>query len=273
VVDGTKTWTTMDREQIPRLYHSTALLLPDARVLVAGGGRQNGRSQPDPADELNAEIFSPPYLFKGPRPVITSAPAVLPYGSTIPVVTPDAARIGSVSLIGLGAVTHTQNENQRFIPLTFQVVAGALNVQTPLNGNLAPPGPYMLFLVDTTGVPSVAAMVRIPGPLVDTQPPTVPNSLTATASLGEVSLNWFASTDNVSVAGYNVHRSTTAGFSPTVANRIAQPSTNAYTDESLSVAGTYYYLVTARDQRGNVSGPSNQASATVVVDTTPPTVR
>src|SRR6185295_6719303 len=193
----TRTWTTMDREQIPRLYHSTALLMPDARVLVAGGGRQNGRSQPDPADELNAEIFSPPYLFKGPRPVISSAPAVLPYGSTVPVVTPDAARIGSVSLIGLGAVTHTQNENQRFIPLTFQVVAGALNVQTPLNGNLAPPGPYMLFLVDTTGVPSVAAMVRIPGPSEDSQPPTVPNNLTATATTGVVNLSWFASIDDV----------------------------------------------------------------------------
>ena len=64
-----KAWTTMDRAQIPRLYHSTALLLPDARVLVAGGGRENGRSQPDPKDQPNAEIFSPPYLFRGARPI------------------------------------------------------------------------------------------------------------------------------------------------------------------------------------------------------------
>jgi hypothetical protein len=170
----TKTWTTMARMQTPRLYHSTALLLPDATILVAGGGRENGRSQPDPKDEPNAEIFSPPYLFKGPRPTISSAPQTIQYGTAFSVATPDAARIGSVSLIALGAVTHAFNENQRFVPLAFESTGPSLNVHAPADGNTAPPGPYMLFLVDTTGVPSVAAMVRLPAPGSSTNPaPTV----------------------------------------------------------------------------------------------------
>jgi Concanavalin A-like lectin/glucanases superfamily/Domain of unknown function (DUF1929)/Bacterial Ig domain len=201
---ASKTWTTLAREQIPRLYHSTALLLPDARVLVAGGGREAARSQPDPKDQLNAEIFSPPYLFKGARPVVTSAPSIIPYHDVFSVVTPDAARVSSVSLIALGAVTHAFNQNQRFVPLAFTPADGSLNVTGPIDGNTAPPGWYMLFLVDGNGVPSVAAMVRLAVPAVaaDTTSPVV--SLTspvvgATVS-GSVVLGATAS-DDVGVAG------------------------------------------------------------------------
>jgi hypothetical protein len=175
------TWTTMARMQTPRLYHSTALLLPDARVLVAGGGRENGRSQPDPKDEPNAEIFSPPYLFKGPRPTVSSAPQIIQYGDTFAVATPDAARIASVSLIALSAVTHAFNENQRFVPLAFEQASGSLNVHAPANGNLAPPGPYMLFLVDTNGVPSVAAMMRLPAPNASSNPAPTVSSISPTS--------------------------------------------------------------------------------------------
>ena len=73
---ATQTWTTMASEQRPRLYHSTALLLPDGRVVVAGGGHNFYNSLAEPT----AEIYSPPYLFKGARPTITSAPATLAYG-------------------------------------------------------------------------------------------------------------------------------------------------------------------------------------------------
>ena len=177
----TRTWTTMARMQTPRLYHSTALLLPDGTVLAAGGGRHNGRSQPDPTDEPNGEVFSPPYLFRGPRPTISSAPSVLQYASAFSVATPDAARIGSVSLIALSAVTHAFNENQRFVPLTFEVNSGSLNVHGPVDGNTAPPGPYMLFLVDTTGVPSVAAMVRLPAPGSSANPPPTVSAITPTS--------------------------------------------------------------------------------------------
>ena len=85
----------------------------------------------------------------------------------------------------------------------------------------------------------------------DTAPPTAPASLTATGSISSVALSWATATDNVGVARYNVHRSTTAGFTPSVANRIAQPTTTTFTDTGLA-AGTYYYRVTAEDAAGNV---------------------
>ena len=86
--------------------------------------------------------------------------------------------------------------------------------------------------------------------------------MTATPGAGQVALCWAAATDNVGVARYNVHRSTTAGFTPSAANRIAQPSGTSYTDTGLA-AGTYYYKVTAEDAAGNVGPASNEASATV----------
>ena len=155
----TETWTTMASMRSPRLYHSTALLLPDGRVLVAGGGRFFGVDQA--TDQLSAEFFSPPYLFKGARPAISSAPATATYGGSIAVQTPDAASIGSVSLLRLGSVTHNFNQDQRIVQLPFAAVSGGLNVQTPANANLAPPGYYMLFILDTNGVPSVAAILQL----------------------------------------------------------------------------------------------------------------
>jgi len=154
----TETWTTMAANQVPRLYHSTALLLPDGRVLLAGGGRFGGGSNDD---QLSAEFYSPPYLFKGARPVIDSAPGQVGYGATFPVTTANASQIASVSLIRLGSVTHGFDTSQRYLGLTFSATGGALNVQAPANANQAPPGDYMLFIVDTNGVPSVAASVKV----------------------------------------------------------------------------------------------------------------
>jgi hypothetical protein len=269
---ATKQWTTMASMQTPRLYHSIGLLLPDATVLVSGGGRENGRSQPDPKDEANAEIFSPPYLFKGPRPVISSAPSLLQYGGSFSITSPDASRIATVSLIPLGAVTHAFNENQRYVPLTFTKGTGSLNAIAPANGNIAPPGPYMIFLVDSNGVPSVAAMTRLPGPNEDTQPPAAPTNLTATAATSSVSLAWTAANDNIAVTGYNIYRSTTPGFTPTAANKVGQTAITTYTDTGFTASGTYYYVVTAQDAAGNLSLPSNQAAATVSLDTTAPII-
>jgi hypothetical protein len=153
----TQTWTTMASMHTPREYHSTAVLLPDGRVLVSGMGSDFGQVP----DEKNAEFFSPPYLFKGARPAITQAPAQIQYGSTFFVGTPDAASIASAVLIRTGAVTHFFDENARFVPLAFQQTAGGLTISAPANGNLAPPGYYMLFLVNSNGVPSVAPFVQI----------------------------------------------------------------------------------------------------------------
>jgi Domain of unknown function (DUF1929)/Bacterial Ig domain/Kelch motif len=155
---ATQNWTTLAPMSTPRLYHGVALLLPDARVWVSGGGRWPSSDQP--TDQLSAEFFAPPYLFKGPRPTISSAPAQLSYGQNFTVQTPDASRIAKISLIRFGAVTHDFNTGEHFVPLTFTAGSGQLTVTAPANSNLAPPGNYMLFLADTNGVPSVAAIVH-----------------------------------------------------------------------------------------------------------------
>jgi hypothetical protein len=124
-----------------------------------GGGRFNGVNEP--TDQLSAQFYSPPYLFKGARPAIASAPPSTTYGATMTVSTPDAARIASVAFIRLGSVTHAINMDQRFLPLSFTPGSGSLSVQAPATANLAPPGYYMLFLVDTSGIPSTAAIIRI----------------------------------------------------------------------------------------------------------------
>ena len=154
-----ETWTTMAPMNAPRLYHSNALLMPDGRVVTLGGGRFD--DNPVAADQYNAEFFSPPYLFKGTRPVITSAPSTIGFGSIFTILTPDAARIAKVSLIRFGSNTHAINMGQRFIPLSFTAGSGSLTVTAPANSNIATQGNYMLFLVDTNGVPSIAAQVRL----------------------------------------------------------------------------------------------------------------
>ena len=147
---ATENWTTMASAQIPRLYHSTALLLPDGRILSMGG---NGYPQP--------EIYEPPYLFKGTRPTINSAPATVNYGQSFFVDTPDAAGVTQVTWIRLSSVTHGFNMDQRFSRLSFSQVAGGLNVLAPSNPNLAPPGHYMLFILNGNGVPSVAKIIQV----------------------------------------------------------------------------------------------------------------
>jgi hypothetical protein len=153
----TQTWTTMSSMKTPREYHSTALLLPDARVIVSGMGFDFGQVP----DETNAEIFSPPYLFKGARPVITQAPTQVQYNTAFSVTTPDFASISRVVLIRTGATTHFFDQNTRYVPLTFQQTGGGLTVTAPIDGNSAPPGHYMLFLINNNGVPSVAQILQV----------------------------------------------------------------------------------------------------------------
>src|SRR5207253_7648969 len=99
------------------------------------------------------------------------------------------------------------------------------------NANLAPPGYYLLFLVGSNGVPSVASSVRLPTGAVDLIPPIAPGALTANGGLGSAALSWALSTDNTGVALYNVHRSATSGFAPSAANRIGQSRSEEHTSE------------------------------------------
>ena len=171
----TDVWTPTASHRRPRLYHSTALLLPDARVLLAGGGAFGNAK-----NEKSAEIYSPPYLFKGARPTITTAPTALSYGQSFNVGTPDAARIRSVSLVRMGSVTHNLDMDQRFMTLGVQTQSGSVTVDGPANANVAPPGFYMVFLIDQNGVPSVSKIVKVEQG-GDQTPPSVPGGVTATA--------------------------------------------------------------------------------------------
>jgi galactose oxidase len=163
---NTGRWTTMAEAAIDRCYHSTAVLLPDATVLSAGGGEfspQNNGQQNDPKDtHKDAQIFQPPYLFRGgTRPDILSAPTDVTYGQTFTVGTTNPGDVGQVNWVRLSSVTHSFNTNQRINFLKFTAGATALSVTAPANANLCLPGHYMLFVLNKDKVPSVAKVIRI----------------------------------------------------------------------------------------------------------------
>jgi hypothetical protein len=145
-----------------RAYHSTAVLLPDGRVVSAGddyngaGGPGSGLSK----DTL--EVYSPPYLFKGPRPTIHSAPTAVRWNTTFGVGTRDTDVTRAI-LMAPSATTHATDMNQRALslPITKRGDELGYDVTSPLKPTAAPPGVYMLFLLNARGVPSVAKWVRL----------------------------------------------------------------------------------------------------------------
>ena len=183
---ATGQWTTLAAQAVTRQYHSTALLLPDGRVLSSGGGICGTCDQVGYLAK-NAEIFTPPYLFRrdgsgqlAPRPEITGAPATVSHGTSFQITTPNAASIQKVGLVRLGSQTHSTEMEQRYLPLSFTAGSGILTASVPANMHTAVPGGYMLFIVDSAGVPSVATMVTVdsaapppPPPPPPNQPPTV----------------------------------------------------------------------------------------------------
>jgi hypothetical protein len=173
-------WTTMNKHNDVRAYHSIAALLPDGRVLVGGGGLPGAVGETGlfgaPITDVNQdwarlfghysiEIFSPPYLFDAngnpaTRPVITSAPASATYGETIFVATTNAGLQPKVSLVRLPSVTHGTNQDQRLVTIDPVPVPGGINITIPGSASKLPPGHYMLFVLNN-GVPSVSAIVRV----------------------------------------------------------------------------------------------------------------
>ena len=237
----------------PRLYHSNALLLPDATVLLMGGNPQRGSYQG------RLEIYSPAYLFNGNgtpalRPSITGVTAeTVSYNSPFVVQTPDAADIASVVLVRPGAPTHAFDMEQRLVGLSFTAGSGVLNVTAPPNGNIAPPGYYMLFVLNGAGVPSVARFVR----LVSTPPNQAPVA-TITTPAGNVTVNP-GQTVSFSGAGTDSDGSISA-YSWTFPGGVPGSSSVATPGRvSYSTPGSYAASFTVSDDKRLVSKPATRA--------------
>jgi hypothetical protein len=172
---ATGQWAVLASAARVRQYHSTALLLPDGRVMTGGGGICSSCMDVGYL-EKNVEYFTPPYLYRkdgtgelAARPVIATAPSSVGVNAGFTISSAQAASIRKVALVGLSDVTHGVDQGQRYIPLTFSASGTTLTVTGPPTGGAAPPGYYMLFIVDDAGVPSIARIVQVakgPNPLM-----------------------------------------------------------------------------------------------------------
>jgi hypothetical protein len=237
----TEQWTVWAPHSIQRGYHGTTALLPDGRIIGAGGNR------------LTAQIFSPPYLNAGPRPTITTAPDAAVHGDTINITTPDAANVKAVNLIRLGSTTHNPNFDQRFLPLEFtKKEDGSIDAVIPANQNVAIVGYYMLFLIDQNGVPSVGKFLRVAQPDLK-----APDGLVAkVVSARTIDIDW---NDNSSKeVSFAIRRSTDGINFTTVATVPA--NVTGYRDTPLESNTTFTYQVFAVNSENQEAG-SNVVSA------------
>jgi len=249
---NTNSFSSAGVNAYPRLYHSGSLLLPDATVMLVGGNPTRG------SYEQHIEIYSPAYLFNpdgsaAMRPTISSLSATaFAYGATFQVQTPEAANITSVVLVRPGAQTHSIDMDQRLVGLSYTTDAGVLNVTAPPNGNIAPPGYYMLFLLNSAGVPSLARFVQL-ATAIPNQPPTA----TITSSAGNVTIYpgqsvSFAGTGSDSDGTIAAYSWTFPGGNPS-SSSVANPGNVTY-----STAGTYTVSFTVTDSGGAKSQPATR---------------
>lgn len=153
-------WHVLCPMTVPRLYHATALLLADGRVMTAGTDCA-WNPAPYNLSQLKIEFSSPPYCF-GPRPHLGHLSPQLHYGETVQIPTKNASRIREVVLLRRGSVTHSFNSDQRYVELTIvERRPGAVTAVVPNDGALLPPGPYFVFVVDRERVPSVGRCVLL----------------------------------------------------------------------------------------------------------------
>jgi hypothetical protein len=260
---ATETWGPAGTLGFARMYHSTAILLPDATVWMGGSNPTEGVWTPQ------MEIYKPPYLFTStgapaPRPSISSSPAVVGYGASFSVGTAQAQSISQVVLVRAGSATHAFDMEQRLVHMNFTKGAGTLSVTSPPSPLVAPPGYYMLFVLDQNGVPSVASFIRLaqnPG----NQPPmaTITNPSSSTVSIQTGQSVTFAGTASDPNGSVTTYQWLFPGGSP---GKSTAPNPGAVT---FSTPGTYTASLTVLDNLGenNVSPPT----VTVVVGGTPTT--
>ncbi|PYY18903.1 MAG: hypothetical protein DMG60_06490 [Acidobacteria bacterium] len=249
----------------PRLYHSVAILLQDGRVFVAGGNPTRGTYEP------HMEVYSPAYLFApdgslAPRPTVTGvSSSAIGYGTTFQVQTPDATSITSAVLMRAGAVTHAFDMEQRLVGMSFTAGGGVLTVTAPPNGNIAPPGYYLLFLLNSAGVPSVGTFVQIspsaqPGDFSLSASPatqTVVASRSTTYTISVSPIAGFTGTVSMSVSG--LPAGSTASFNPQAVSG-AGSSTLTVNTGVLTPLGNYPLTIT-----GVSGGTSHAANVNMMV--------
>ncbi|MFD3779054.1 galactose oxidase-like domain-containing protein [Streptomyces sp. NPDC058612] len=158
-------WRLGPAQRLPRGYHSNALVMPDGRVMVTGDELQQIANDPDIDDAMDGsiELYEPAYLHRGGRPALDRAPArELGHDEAFEVLSSTPADVARAVLLAPSTVTHSVNTSQRHLELRRTGTRGtAIGLRTPATAADAPPGYYMLFLLDAKGVPSAAKWVKL----------------------------------------------------------------------------------------------------------------